>query len=225
MKMSLVLFDEIEKASDSLWNLLLGILDKATLTLGDNRKVDFSRAMIFMTSNLGAAEMTSIETPRLGFQFREAVSTSDREKLAARLSRTGVAAARRKFSPEFLNRLDKVVVFKALGAQELGRILEIELETVHRRIEAASQGKPFLLDVTHSARDFLLREGTDLSYGARPLKRAIERFLVHPVSNLIATGQVRRGDRIQVTAGENSSVLTFARETETPHWETARRAA
>ena len=141
------------------------------------------------------------------------------------MSRTGVAAARRKFSPEFLNRLDNIVVFKALSAKELRRILDIELEAVHSRIEAASQGKPFLLDVTDSAREFLLREGTDLNYGARPLKRAIERFLVHPVSNLIATGQVRRSDRIRVTASENSSVLTFARETETPHWETARRAA
>jgi ATP-dependent Clp protease ATP-binding subunit ClpB len=225
MKMSLVLFDEIEKASDSLWNLLLGVLDKATLTLGDNRKVDFSRAMIFMTSNLGAGEMSSLVTPGLGFRLREADSASDQVKLAARLSRTGVAAARRKFSPEFLNRLDKIVVFKALSAKELRRILDIELDAVHGRIEAASQGQPFLLDVTESARDFLLREGTDLSYGARPLKRAIERFLVHPVSNLIATGQVRRGDRIRVTASENSSVLTFARETETPHWETARRAA
>jgi ATP-dependent Clp protease ATP-binding subunit ClpA len=225
MKISLVLFDEIEKASDSLWNLLLGILDKATLTLGDNRKVDFSRAMIFMTSNLGATEMTSLVTPRLGFRFREADTASDRVKLAERMSRTGVAAARRKFSPEFLNRLDKIVVFKALGAKELRRILDIELDAVHSRIEAASQGKPFLLDVTESARDFLLREGTDLSYGARPLKRAIERLLVHPVSNLIATGQVRRGDHIRVTSSETSSVLTFARDTETSHWETARRAA
>ena len=225
MKLSLVLFDEIEKASDSLWNLLLGILDKATLTLGDNRKVDFSRAMIFMTSNLGAMEMSSLLTPRLGFRLWEADSAGDQVKLAARLSRTGVAAARRKFSPEFLNRLDKIVVFKALSVKELRRILEIELEAVHGRIEVASQEKPFLLDVTESAKEFLLGEGTDLSYGARPLKRAIERFLVHPISNLIATGQVRRGDRIRVTASENSSGLIFARETETPHWETARRAA
>jgi ATP-dependent Clp protease ATP-binding subunit ClpA len=225
MKISLVLFDEIEKASDSLWNLLLGILDKATLTLGDNRKVDFSRAMIFMTSNLGAAEMGSLVAPRLGFRLREGDNASDQAALAARLSRTGVAAARRKFSPEFLNRLDKIVVFKALGAKELRRILDIELDAVHSRIEAASQGKPFILDVTDSGREFLLREGIDPSYGARPLKRAIERFLVHPVSNLIATGQVRRGDRIRVSASETSSALTFARETETSHWETARRAA
>ncbi len=220
-----MLFDEVEKASDAHWNLLLGILDKATLTLGDNRKVDFSRTMIFMTSNLGAAEMSSLLTPRLGFRLQEADSAGDQVKLAGRLSRTGVAAARRKFSPEFLNRLDRIVVFKALTTEELRRVLDIEIEAVHGRIEAASQGKAFTLDVAESARDFLLREGTGTSYGARPLKRAIERFLVHPVSSLMATGQVRRGDRIRVTAAENSDILTFARETEAPSWETARLAA
>jgi ATP-dependent Clp protease ATP-binding subunit ClpA len=107
------------------------------------------------------------------------------------------------------------VVFKALTTEELRRVLDIEIEAVHR------MGK----DVAKSARDFLLREGADLSYGARPLKRAIERFLVYPVSNPIATGQVRRGDRIRVMSSENSSFMTFAREAETPHWETARRAA
>jgi ATP-dependent Clp protease ATP-binding subunit ClpB len=167
MKVSLVLFDEIEKASDSLWNLLLGILDKAALTLGDNRRVDFSRAMIFMTSNLGAAEMSALVTPRLGFRIHEAESASDQVKQAASLSRTGVAAARRKFSPEFLNRLDKIVVSKPLSVEDLRRILDIELEAVHGRIEAASQGRPFLLDVTESAREFLLGEGIDVRYGAR----------------------------------------------------------
>src|SRR6478735_5594640 len=115
-KISFVLFDEIEKASDALWNLLLGILDKATLTLGDNRKVDFSRAMIFMTSNLGAQEMSSIMAPKLGFGVvkdtaNEAACRSD-EKLNAKVARSGVEAARRKFTPEFINRLDKIVVFR-----------------------------------------------------------------------------------------------------------------
>src|SRR4051812_49553244 len=100
LKISLVLFDEIEKASDALWNLLLGILDKATLTLGDNRKVDFSRAMIFMTSNLGAAEMSSLMNPKLGFGIvrdnaREAACRSD-ETLNSKVAKTGVEAARRK---------------------------------------------------------------------------------------------------------------------------------
>jgi ATP-dependent Clp protease ATP-binding subunit ClpA len=226
--MSLVLFDEIEKASDSLWNLLLGILDKATLTLGDNRKVDFSRAMIFMTSNLGAAEMSSLVNASAGVPATRGQqrrrSSKTRCVIVAYWCRGGTPEILARV-PQFLNRLDKIVVFKALSAKELRRILDIELEAVHGRIEAASQEKPFLLDLTESARDFLLREGADLSYGARPLKRAIERFLVYPVSNPIATGQARRGDRIRVMSSENSSFMTFAREAETPHWETARRAA
>src|SRR2546423_10523829 len=100
LKLSLVLFDEIEKASDSLWNLLLGILDKATLTLGDNRKVDFSTAMIFLTSNLGAAEMSSLVSPSLGFHAPSGDDTGSRMKLSARISSAGIAAARRKFTPD-----------------------------------------------------------------------------------------------------------------------------
>ena len=119
MKLSFVLFDEIEKASDALWNLLLGILDKATLTLGDNRRVDFSRAMIFMTSNLGAAEMGSILRPNLGFaasevERRRATGCVD-EDLNDKISRAGVEAARRKFTPEFMNRIDKVGGLPAFG--------------------------------------------------------------------------------------------------------------
>src|SRR5690242_20170861 len=123
MKVSFILFDEIEKASDALWNLLLGILDKATLTLGDNRKVDFSRAMIFMTSNLGAAEMSSILRPNLGFATSEverkrACGEVD-EGLNDKIGRAAVEAARRKFTPEFINRIDKSVVFRPLGEVEL----------------------------------------------------------------------------------------------------------
>jgi len=211
-KLSFVLFDEIEKASDALWNLLLGILDKGILTLGDNCKVDFSATMIFMTSNLGAAEMSSLVSPRLGFQGPSLENPGCQEKLSARISRTGVAAARQKFTPEFINRLDKIVVFKSLGNEELRRIVDIELEMVHQRIQTAAAGKPFLLNVTDSARELLLREGTDVRYGARPLKRAIERLLVQPLSNLMATGQIQRGDRIRVTHGEGSPSLKFFRE-------------
>ena len=131
IKLSFVLFDEIEKASDALWNLLLGILDKATLTLGDNRRVDFSRTLIFMTSNLGAAEMGSILTPQLGFAASEVERRNGHGQLddrtADKISRAGLAAARHKFTPEFMNRIDKVVVFKLLGQAELRKILELEL--------------------------------------------------------------------------------------------------
>ena len=138
MKLSFVLFDEIEKASDALWNLLLGILDKATLTLGDNRKVDFSRAMIFMTSNLGATEMSSLMNPKLGFcapeQARRTAAGEIDEKLNAKLKNSSVEAARRKFTPEFINRLDKIVTFRPLGCEELRSILDIELNMVQQRI-------------------------------------------------------------------------------------------
>jgi ATP-dependent Clp protease ATP-binding subunit ClpB len=218
MKLSFVLFDEIEKASDALWNLLLGILDKATLTLGDNRRVDFSRALIFMTSNLGASEMGSILQPGLGFaagesQRRAAAGTVD-VKLTDKIQRAGVEAARRKFTPEFMNRIDKTVVFKPLGAPELRKILDIELNLVQQRVFNSANGAPFVFSLTGPAKEFLLSEGIDIKYGARHLKRAIDRNLVHQLSNLIATEQIRGGDLIRVDYDSASSRLTFFREAE-----------
>ena len=218
IKLSFVLFDEIEKASDALWNLLLGIMDKATLTLGDNRKVDFSRAMVFMTSNLGASEMSSLMTPRLGFHAavaREntANGTVDSD-LGGKLARSGIEAARRKFTPEFINRLDKIVTFQPLGCAELKKILDIELNLVQQRIFKASNGRAFVFTVSDSSKEFLLEEGTDLKYGARHLKRAIERLLVQPMANLISTDQVRGGDSIRVDYNDSARSLSFAREAE-----------
>jgi len=217
-KLSFVLFDEIEKASDALWNLLLGILDKATLTLGDNRRVDFSRALIFMTSNLGAAEMGSMLRPNLGFgagevERRSAAGIFD-EKLNDKVSKAGLEAARRKFSPEFMNRIDKAVVFRPLGEKELRKILALELNMVQQRVFSSVTGTPFVFTLTEPAKDYLLKEGTDLKYGARHLKRAIERNLVHPLSNLIATEQVRGGDLIRIDVDETGSSLTFIKEAE-----------
>jgi ATP-dependent Clp protease ATP-binding subunit ClpB len=226
MKLSLVLFDEIEKASDALWNLLLGILDKGVLTLGDNRKVDFSSSMLFLTSNLGAAEMSSLVSPKLGFHAASSEDTGRDAKLSAQVSRTGIAAARRKFTPEFVNRLDKIVVFKSLGNEELRRIVDIELEMVQERIRTAAARNPFVIDVTESAKNFLLTEGTDFQYGARPLKRAIERLLVHPLSNLMATSQIHYADRIRVTHKDGSPFLLFFREAGASEaWGVADRAA
>src|SRR5450755_4272882 len=185
-KLSFVLFDEIEKASDALWNLLLGIMDKGTLTLGDNRKVDFSRALIFMTSNLGASEMSALMSPRLGFNAgstaRQALDGSLDEKMNGKIARTGVEAARKKFTPEFINRLDKIVTFKPLGTDELRKILDIELKMVQQRIFSTSADRSFAFTTTTAAKDFLLEQGTDMKYGARHLKRAIERLVVQPMS-------------------------------------------
>jgi ATP-dependent Clp protease ATP-binding subunit ClpB len=217
-KLSFVLFDEIEKASDALWNLLLGILDKATLTLGDNRRVDFSRAIIFMTSNLGAAEMNSILTPNFGFAASEVERRRGEakvdERLAGKVNRAGLDAARRKFAPEFINRIDKTIVFRALGEPELRDVLIIELRILQERIFQSAPGVPFVFSVTEPARDYLLQQGTDVKYGARHLKRAIEQSLVHPLSNLIATGQVCGGDLIRVDYDRTCGLLTFFKEAE-----------
>jgi len=213
VKISIVLFDEIEKASDALWNLMLGILDKATLTLGDNRKVDFSNAMIFMTSNVGAWEMSALMKPRFGFtgSAEKRPDTSDmNEPWSDDIVRSGIEAARRKFSPEFINRLDKMVVFRTLGADQLNRILEIELNSIRERVFHVDTGRRFTFSVTPSAKQFLLKEGTNVEYGARHLKRAVERLVVQPLSRLIASGQIVSGDFIQIDYGQQSCALSFS---------------
>lgn len=216
VKLSFILFDEIEKASDALWNLLLGILDKATLTLGDNRKVDFSRAMIFMTSNLGAAEMSNLIAPKLGFgtNHSNGIASEMSAELSDKMAKSGLEAARRKFTPEFMNRIDKVVVFKPLGQPELRRILDLELAQVQQRILQSPSERSFVFTLSEPSKEFLLAEGTDVKYGARHLKRAIERLLVHPVSNLIATNQVNTGDWIQIDFDGERKCLVFTTEEE-----------
>jgi ATP-dependent Clp protease ATP-binding subunit ClpB len=209
IKISFVLFDEIEKASDALWNLLLGILDKATLTLGDNRRVDFSRTMIFMTSNLGAAEMSSMFKPGLGFAPK---GFEVDDNLAAKVTSVGHEAARRRFTPEFINRIDKTVVFHPLGAEHLREILDIELAGLQRRIWESSRNVTFALTVTDTAKDYLLREGTDIRYGARHLRRAIDRTLVRPISNLIATRQLHTGDLVRIDYDTEQARLAFYRD-------------
>ena len=207
---TLVLFDEIEKASDALWQLLLGILDKATLTLGDNRRVDFSQTMIFMTSNLGAKEMSDLITGSIGFAPAKGGKMAA-EELDQKIYRTASEAAKRKFSPEFMNRIDKIVVFRSLKHQELCQILDLELKAVQRRVDEGTCAR-FLISVTDSAREFLLSEGIEYRYGARHLKRAIERFLVNALANLSATGQLRVGDVVVVDLNEETQKLAFYRD-------------
>ena len=211
---SLVLFDEIEKASDSLWQLLLGVLDKGTLTLGDNRRVDFSQTMIFMTSNLGAKEMSELITGSIGFAPAKAEELAA-DDLDQRIYRTASEAAKRKFSPEFMNRIDKIVVFRSLKHPELCKILDLELTGVQRRIDEGS-GEHFTISVTEAAREFLLSEGIEYRYGARHLKRAIERFLVSPIANLSATGQVKMGSVVVVDINQETQKLAFYRDDSEP---------
>jgi ATP-dependent Clp protease ATP-binding subunit ClpB len=210
LKLSILLFDEIEKASDSLWQLLLGILDKATLTLGDNRRVDFSQCVIVMTSNLGASEMNEMINGSMGFAQTQAHLDS---RLDEKINRTALEAARRKFSPEFMNRIDKIVVFRTLRAEHLEQILEIELGLVQQRILQIAGNHQFVFSCTVPVKQFLLREGTDLKYGARHLKRAIERNVVFPLANLVATGQVKLGDFIRIDLNGDGR-MTFVKEAE-----------
>jgi ATP-dependent Clp protease ATP-binding subunit ClpA len=210
LKLSFLLFDEIEKASDALWQLLLGMLDKATLTLGDNRRVDLSQTVIFLTSNLGGGEITELMGGGYGF-----IKSDDKPKndLDAKVERTAVEAARRKFSPEFMNRLDKVVVFHPLHRTQLEQVLDIELTMVQQRVLETAKGQ-FLFRVTESGRDFILQEGTDQRYGARHLKRAIERHVVYPMANLLATEQVHSGDMVCIDWSKQDDQLNFVREGE-----------
>src|SRR5205085_2576971 len=210
LKLTLLLFDEIEKASDALWQLLLGILDKATLTLGDNRRVDLSQCLIVMTSNLGAGEMSEMLNGGLGFAGRPGAIDN---RLDDKLTRTAQEAARRKFSPEFMNRIDKVVVFKTLRPEHLEQILEIELGMVQQRILQATGNNQFVFSCTPKVKQFLLKEGTDPKYGARHLKRAIERHIVFPLANLVATGQVKLGDFVRIDI-EPDGKLKFVKEAE-----------
>src|SRR6266436_3576116 len=210
LKLSFLLFDEIEKASDSLWQLLLGMLDKATLTLGDNRRVDLSQTVIFLTSNLGGGEIAELMQGGMGFvQPKDIPAAGFDEKV----ERTAVEAARRKFSPEFMTRLDKVVVFHPLRREQLEKVLEIELGQVQQRVLETAKGQ-FLFRVTDTGREFLLQEGTDQRYGARHLKRAIERHVVYPLANLLATEQVHLGDLVCIDWNKEQDRLTFVREGE-----------
>jgi ATP-dependent Clp protease ATP-binding subunit ClpA len=210
LKISLVLFDEIEKASDALWNLLLGVLDKATLILGDNRRTDFSNSFIFMTGNLGAAEMEELVRPKWG--FRPAAPVIGDRRLQEKFSRVGMEAARRKFTPEFINRLDSIVVFNPLGERELRQIVDLELARVQARICQRPNATPFAFRLTEAAIEYLLTEGTDPRYGARHLRRVIERMVVQPISSLVASEQLRGGDYLTIDSEPQTKQMIFSRD-------------
>jgi len=166
--------------------------------------------VIFLTSNLGGGEIAELMQGGMGFvQPKDKPVTGLDEKV----ERTAVEAARRKFSPEFMNRLDKVVVFHPLRREQLQEVLNIELGQVQQRVLDTAKGQ-FLFRVTDTGREFLLKEGTDQRYGARHLKRAIERHVVYPLANLLATDQVSLGDLVRIDWDESHKQLTFVREGE-----------
>ena len=209
LKLTLLLFDEIEKASEALWQLLLGILDKGTLTLGDNSHVDLSHCLIFLTSNLGASQMSDLVQGGMGFFPHDAIGDKD---LDAKIERTASEAARKKFSPEFLNRLDKVVVFRTLRPEQLEQVLELELAKVQKRIMDAIGQSHFTFRCVPEVKKWLLKEGTDPKYGARHLKRVIERRIVYALANLVATRQIATGDCIDITLKADGT-LAFTKAT------------
>ena len=189
-----------------------GILDRGTLTLGDNRRVDFSRSVIVMTSNLGAREIAGLKDIGIGFAgARLANSESDGDSnIDEKIHRTAVQAASRNFAPEFMNRIDKVVVFHTLNEQHLRQILDLELRALQERILRSANTK-FVFQCSASVKEMLLREGIDYRYGARHLKRSIERLLVLPISNLVATGQVEVGDSVYVDLDDSGCEVAFSK--------------
>lgn len=184
-----VLFDEIEKASDALWALLLGILDKGTLTTGTNEKVDFTKTVIIMTSNVGAAELADDST--LGFS--SGTQIVDHQKMEA----VSMSAARKKFMPEFLNRLDTIVTFKTLAKVDLEKILDLELDKVQDRILDGSKVM-FEIRVTDAALVQLIEAGYDKRYNARHLVRAVDKFIADPLTRLVSTFQIFQDDLVVI---------------------------
>jgi ATP-dependent Clp protease ATP-binding subunit ClpA len=204
--LSIVLFDEIEKAAPSMTRLLLGILDKATLRLGDNTCVNFESSMIFMTSNLGARGMLRELSPSFGFESGVPRETGDRSRQLGRIAQDAV---RKNFSPEFVNRIDAVVTYQPLGGEELAAILDQHLDELQRHIVARLGQRGFELRVDDECRRQLLRQGTSLEYGARELKRTIHRRLTQPLAVMLSRGEIEAGACVSVQYDEPLDEFRF----------------
>jgi len=207
--LSLVLLDEIEKAAPSLIQLLLGILDRAKLRLGDGTEVDFSRTLIFLTSNLGAREMVEEIRPSLGFDTSQARSAGE---LSERLERIGIQAVRRYFSPEFVNRIDAVVTYRPLDAASVVAIFDLHVAELQRHVHTRLGDRSFDIEIAPAARYFMIDKGTSLEYGARELKRVIHRNLTQPLAARVANGAILPGSRVFVDLSEDGDTLTFRSE-------------
>ena len=194
---SIVLFDEIEKAAPSMTRLLLGILDKATLRLGDNSTVNFERTMIFLTSNLGAKSIQRANKPDFGFEAMvPAAELPDRSKIQS----IGMSAVRQKFSPEFVNRIDSVITYKPLDREACSLILDQIFTGFARLIHGRLGCRGFRLQCTAAGRSLLLDNGTSLEFGARELKRTVQRNFIQPVAALVAQGQIPPGSTVILDA-------------------------
>ena len=204
--LSIVLLDEIEKAAPSLGRLLLGVLDKAELHLGDNTTVNFQNSLIFMTSNLGASEMARLMNPGFGY---ESVRGGSEKDFGGKLERIGVNAVKKQFSPEFVNRIDAVVTYRPLGQDALRAIIEQQLAEVQAQLNARLGTRAFGLEVDEAAKGFLLAKGTNTEYGARELKRTTHRHLLQPLAAMMVRGQVSLGGVVRVSHEETNDELSF----------------
>lgn len=203
---SFVLFDEIEKANDALWNLLLGILDKGKMKTGANQDINLTRCLIFMTSNLGAEAMEKFLRPTMGLG-----PCPSQEDIEEKLGKVGVQAAAKKFTPEFNNRIDYTVTFRPLNRENLRQILDLELNMLQDSVFARRDEKSYMFAVSTAAREKLLDYGTDAKYGARFLKRTMRRYMTSPISNLVCSGQVVGGDMVLVDWDERNKRFDFCK--------------
>jgi ATP-dependent Clp protease ATP-binding subunit ClpA len=212
---SIVLFDEIEKAAPSMTRLLLGVLDKGTLRLGDNNTVNFERSLIFMTSNLGASEMSRTITPDFGFEACNGPLAAPAD-LGRQLEKVGLQAVRRRFSPEFVNRIDSVITYQPLSSEAIVSILDLQLAELEQHITNRLGVRAFSVRLNEKAREFLIEHGTSAQYGARELKRTIHRHLMQPLSVLVASDQIEPGSVVFVELADSGDRLRFFSEVEQP---------
>jgi ATP-dependent Clp protease ATP-binding subunit ClpA len=214
--LSLVLFDEIEKAAPSLTRLLLGVLDRGVLRLGDNSVVNFEKSLVFLTSNLGAREMMREINPNFGFQ--SAAAGAAREEVTEKLQNIALVAVRRKFSPEFVNRIDHVITYQPLDAESFAAITDLEISNLQNHVNTRLGGRCFTIEVPFETRQWLIERGTSPEYGARELKRTIHKFLTQPLATMVAKNQIDAGSRVRVekAADEESLVLRSTRAGEAP---------
>jgi len=211
--LSLVLFDEIEKAAPSMTRLLLGVLDKAVLRLGDNSTVNFEKSLVFLTSNLGAREMMREINPEFGFQ---SVKIGDRPDILSKLQNIALVAVRKRFSPEFVNRIDCVITYQPLTPEALAAILDHQISDLQNHVNTRLGSRSFTLEVPPQARQFLLDKGTSAEYGARELNRTIHRHLTQPLATLVATNQVNPGARVLIEVDESREKLTIRSQDAVP---------
>lgn len=204
--LALVLFDEIEKAAHSVTKLLLGILDKGILRLGDNTSVNFEKSLIFFTSNLGAREMMKEINPNIGFQSASSRSPAD---LTTRLESIALGAVRKRFSPEFVNRIDAVVTYNPLDAGAIETILEHDLRALQDHVNLRLGERYFSIDVTPEAKQFLLQRGVSSEYGARELKRTIHRQLTQPLATMVTRGEILPGAQVRISVTDSGEAISL----------------